>query len=387
MAAAPDSSRPSISAFQVERFRAFDKPQTVELGRITLLLGRNNSGKTALCLAPFYFVQAFLPDTPAPLPNKLEGIDFGNLQSVVYQRQATGTVVRFKLESTPGLSKVELGITFVPEKHNAQQITFLRLVPDVDSTNDLNIKLPSWDETKAKLKEYPSLHLLPKEVSCLRGVRPLPGRRHEYLGHTPRQVDPLGENAPMMLLSSGEEGLQRINRWYSQLNLSLEISKQSDVFEVLATGTSREPANVLDSGSGVVQLLPLLAQLELASQLPRLWCIEQPELHLHPRAHVLVAEILIDFLRRHTSTRILVETHSDILVLRLRREVAAGRLTPDDLRIYFVDEEKGQGSIVEEVGINDEGTPLWWPKGVFAEPQKEYFAIRRELAHRKVGSE
>ncbi len=381
----PLSVRPVISAFQVERFRAFEQVQNVELGRLTLLLGRNNSGKTALCLAPFYFSQAFRPETPVPLPMKVQGIDFGALQSVVYRRQPSGTRVRLTLEDTLNLREVGLGITFIPEKHNAQQITSLDLrFHDGDTAS---LTLPSWNDAKARLGEEPSLRLVPNEVSCLRGVRPAPKRRYEYLGHAPGSVDPLGEHAPMMLLAAGQEGLEKVNHWYRQLNVSLAISSHSDVFEVSAIGTSREPANILDSGAGVAQLLPLLAQLELATELPRLWCVEQPELHLHPRAHVLVAEVLIELLQRHSSTRILVETHSDILVLRLRREIAAGRLSPSDVRIYFVDETTDLGSEIREVEINDEGTPLWWPKDVFAEPQKEYFAIRRELALRKDGRE
>jgi predicted ATPase len=73
-------------------------------------------------------------------------------------------------------------------------------------------------------------------------------------------------------------------------------------------------------------------------------------------------------------------------VLRLRREIAAKRLAKNDVRIYFVDESEAkgpdQGSTLREIGLNDRGTPEWWPKGVFAESQAEFHRIRQELAKR-----
>jgi predicted ATPase len=71
-----------------------------------------------------------------------------------------------------------------------------------------------------------------------------------------------------------------------------------------------------------------------------------------------------------------------VLVLRIRREIAAGRLSPNDVRIYFVDEDATTGSVVKPVELDDQATPRWWPKDVFGEPQREYFLLRQELMRR-----
>lgn len=56
---------------------------------------------------------------------------------------------------------------------------------------------------------------------------------------------------------------------------------------------------------------------------------------------------------------------------------------PDEVALYFVDEiNDGPGSIVKPIALNDRGTPDWWPKGVFAENQAEFYAIRQELANK-----
>jgi predicted ATPase len=137
-----------------------------------------------------------------------------------------------------------------------------------------------------------------------------------------------------------------------------------------------------DSGAGIAQVLPLIVAVRLAQARPSLFCIEQPELHLHPRAHVAIAELLLECVTRRPSTRLLVETHSDVLVLRVRRAIAAGELEPRDVRIYFVDEDSVEGSRVQEIELDERATPRWWPKDVFGEPQREYLELRRELARR-----
>jgi predicted ATPase len=105
---------------------------------------------------------------------------------------------------------------------------------------------------------------------------------------------------------------------------------------------------------------------------------------MHPFAHAKVAELLIDAVAMNKNLRLLVETHSDALVLRIRREIATKRMPPDDVRLYFVEEpgRPDQGSTLREIKLNDRGTPDWWPKGVFAESQAEFYRIRQELAKR-----
>jgi predicted ATPase len=146
--------------------------------------------------------------------------------------------------------------------------------------------------------------------------------------------------------------------------------------------------NIADAGAGIAQILPLVVALKAvpSADLPSLFIVEQPELDMHPYAHARVAELLIDAVVASKTIRLLVETHSDALVLRLRRELAATRMTPDDIRLYFVDDPvpqgPGQGSTLREIRLNDRGTPDWWPKGVFAESQAEFHKIRQELAKR-----
>ena len=78
--------------------------------------------------------------------------------------------------------------------------------------------------------------------------------------------------------------------------------------------------------------------------------------------------------------RILVETHSESLVLRVRRRVAEG-LSPDQVSIVFV-EDLGDRSVVRNVRLDQNGDVDWWPDGVFSEAFVEVKAIRRAQRRR-----
>lgn len=379
------SIRPRIRSLTLERYRAFEHAD-IELGRITLLLGRNNAGKSALCFAPLYFAQAFRAEAQAPLVSAASDLDFGSPQSAFFRRAATGTEVRFGLEDAGGLSGVRLGATVHAEEHNRQLIT--RFETEETEANRISLKVadkPTWRRLRNEISRRPGLANLASEVSGLRGVRPLPPGEYDYLGYTPTNVGFYGQNAASMLLEAGDDGLAAVNRWFGKLGVKLSIRRKSERFEVRAAGPAHEPVLLPASGAGLAQLLPLIVQLELAELMPRLWCVEQPELHLHPGAHALVAQALVERAIREPLQRFLIETHSDAFVLRVRRAVAEGSLSPKDVRIYFVDESSDErpGSIPKPIALNEDATPDWWPQGVFAEPEEEYFAIRRALERRR----
>lgn len=376
-----DQVPPHLARFTVEGYRAFGAPATVELGRLTLVIGRNNSGKTALCAAPIYFTQALESGAEAPFPTSREGIDFGPLPSVSFRRQITGLKGTLEFAGSADVTHLTLGATLIPEQGHALVVTGLDIAW-ADGRKD-SVKNVPWPEARVLLARSSSLPTVAAGVQALWAGRPSPKRFHPYRGHDPESVGPFGESAPAILANASKAELQSVDDWFASMHVRLRIEPRRDAFEILAIGSSGEPVSLVDSGAGVAHVLPLVVAVRLARARPSLLCLEQPELHLHPRAHVAVAELLLESLERRPETRLLVETHSDTLVLRIRREIAARRLAPEDVRLYFVDEESTGGSRVKEIQFDDRGTPDWWPKDVFAEPQKEYYAIRRELARRE----
>ncbi len=100
--------------------------------------------------------------------------------------------------------------------------------------------------------------------------------------------------------------------------------------------------NIKDSGSGFAQALPIIASL-LASSSKAMILVEQPELHLHPSAQTKLMDLIIRL--RGQDKKILLETHSDTMLLRTRlrfaesnlKQVTEGVLPGKDLSILFVE--------------------------------------------------
>lgn len=135
-----------------------------------------------------------------------------------------------------------------------------------------------------------------------------------------------------------------------------------------------------DIGVGVSQLLPVVIGAMAPSY--HLLAVEQPELHVHPAVQCRLADVLA--LQVIGKERILLlETHSEHLMLRLLRrvrETAAGKsedeklqLKPEDLSVLYISSESG-GMNVMHLPVNDDGDfDQPWPKGFFEERAEELF--------------
>jgi len=117
--------------------------------------------------------------------------------------------------------------------------------------------------------------------------------------------------------------------------------------------------NIADVGIGVSQVLPILVAL-IAAQEGQIVYVEQPELHLHPKAQVVMAELLAEAANR--GVRVIVETHSSLLLLTVQTLVAEGELKPEDVGLHwFTRDAKGQTQVkLADVDANGAYGP--WPE-------------------------
>ena len=125
-------------------------------------------------------------------------------------------------------------------------------------------------------------------------------------------------------------------------------------------------------GTGVSQLLPILV-LCLVTAPGKLILLEQPELHLHPGAQQRLADFFLQIVA--SGRRVLVETHSEYLVTRLRRAVVVSGQDPKIIALQFVArDEKGQVQVTRS-DMSKEGTFQYWPKGFFQQTDDDLLAI------------
>ena len=124
-----------------------------------------------------------------------------------------------------------------------------------------------------------------------------------------------------------------------------------------ARNGARDTVNIADVGFGVSQTLPVLVAL-LAAAPGQMVFVEQPELHLHPRAQVKMAEIILQAADR--GARVVIETHSSLLILALQALIAEGKLAPARLSLnWFTRDRTGQTHVAEAKLTRDGGYGDW----------------------------
>ena len=111
--------------------------------------------------------------------------------------------------------------------------------------------------------------------------------------------------------------------------------------------------NIADVGFGVSQVLPVLVALLIAEP-GRLVYLEQPELHLHPRAQYALAKILAASAKR--GVRLVVETHSALLLLMVQTLVAKGNLDPELVKLHWFSRSDENGTTsIQSADLDENG--------------------------------
>lgn len=137
-----------------------------------------------------------------------------------------------------------------------------------------------------------------------------------------------------------------------------------------------------DAGTGLSQMLPILANLALldtstsnsSGREDRVLVIEQPELHLHPRMQAKLMDLIIDVVFRQLSTGsehvLILETHSEAMLMRLQRRIFEQKIKVEDVSINFIEAIQGS-SVSTQLRLDDDGSfKDRWPSS--------FSSIRRE---------
>lgn len=206
-------------------------------------------------------------------------------------------------------------------------------------------------------------------------------RVYTFSGESPTSVGVHGDKAVQVLMS---DFLQRkknkrdialkVTEWLQQAEIAKKIQPVTlspRHFELRLTHfRSGEDENIADVGYGCSQILPILVA-GFSRPPGSTLVIEQPELHLHPKAQAELGTFLCSLKERNL--QLLVETHSEHLLLRLQSHIASGHLSPDDVVVYYVDtDKKDRKKYAKMLPIGRDGIFLEeWPEGFFPERLRE----------------
>lgn len=113
----------------------------------------------------------------------------------------------------------------------------------------------------------------------------------------------------------------------------------------------RKPLGIHNVGYGVSQSLPVIVEL-LCHPKGDSFIIQQPEVHLHPKAQAAIGE-LVFLLAQENKTLFFIETHSDYLIDRYRIKIRESKEKPSSQVLFF--QRKKSKNIVSPIQIDSEG--------------------------------
>lgn len=168
--------------------------------------------------------------------------------------------------------------------------------------------------------------------------------------------------------SDQDERLSELNRHLERLGLTWKVqAEQLDETQVELKvarlprherAGAKDLVSIADVGFGVSQTLPVLVGL-LAAAPGQIVYIEQPEIHLHPRAQRALATVLAEAAQRGVT--VIVETHSALLLRSIQTLVAKNDLSPDLIKLHWFQRDASGATSITSADLDDTGAFGEWP--------------------------
>jgi len=304
---------------------------------------------------------------------ELSGIPYSKMRRVELDAIRTSVPYNFLFSPTPALSFIEK-----ETKSNEGK------KPSIAKRNKV-LSSEFTDYIRPVGYSFTHIRSILTDLSYIGPIREQPHRWYEASGEIPRAVGVRGENMPSLLKYRHKELQAKLNYWIKRFEFgeTLKVEPLTDsenLFSILFKDANRKATNLASSGFGASQVLPLITQAVAAK--PGSWIIaEQPEIHLNPKLQCELADLFI--FMANNDQRVLVETHSEHLLLRIRRLVAEKKADPKKIAIFYVEKRDGK-STIREISIDNKGyfDKANWPKGFFEDGLRESFGLVRAQVNR-----
>lgn len=246
--------------------------------------------------------------------------------------------------------------------------------------------------TKEDIEELQQLDIsFTAHLSSIFSSAPVRSRPRRTYDPTHALQDAEGEYIPMFLSSVARGDLAT---WQAMRSSLEDFGKAAGLFDEIAVKTlggraggpfqiqvrklgrrAKGPRrNLIDVGYGVSQVLPVITEL-LRPYGPEMFLLQQPEVHLHPSAQAALGGLFCDVAARHR--QLLVETHSDHLIDRIRMDVRDRRtnLKPEDVSILYF-ERRNLSVTIHSLGWDKQGR-LVGLSGPIPDGYREFFRTER----------
>ncbi len=386
------------SEFMLTDVRCFAGEQRARLRPITLLVGENSTGKTTFlgCYSVLHRMFDWSRFNGLEPNFNIEPFSMGSFRDIVRTKGGSvehshefgvgvkmihSTAEDTRVYSTkcvfaergyqPKVASISCKLNdkkileFIPKSDNKWEVITIHESMDIDVYfgdfmapffqsnfyNNLPINKP-YDKSTFEILDFMSYMRegftpnLPNIIS-IAPLRSKPKRTYDPVQET---ISPEGDHVPMLMMRlnrTGDDRWKPLHRnlsefgresgMFSDIRVRRLGKHMSDPFQMQVKARSGTPANIMDVGYGVSQSLPIL--VDINSHRDALFLLQQPEVHLHPRAQAELATVFAASARENGNS-FMIETHSDHIVDRMRILVRQGKLPAEDVSILYFEPVK-----------------------------------------------
>ena len=403
-----------LKKLTLSNFRIFDDEVTIKFRPITVLIGKNNAGKSSVIKFLLMLKQTIDSEHAEflnPSGNLVKLGLFEHLKNtksdkkfLYFSLEMYGDRIDFNILNnhcneykSSGLKKLTLvssALVQYPKEHDFQEqpnsrFTVLENKLPIDelnlyrminsSTRYLDFNEDMFNELESKLEHTPQnsstfehtqriavqsacLHHFKEGIQALRHLYPVKTELSSGVFHSPpmpRDVGSKGEYTLQHLKKIFDEGGK--NRKFVEKFLTSVISVRNlkfdnpanTVIEAFATDEeTNAEAYIGQFGRGVSQCIPIIVQGTIMPEYTSM-IVEHPETQIHPTAQL---ELGSYFAELWTKRRVgsIIETHSRNILLRLRRLIAEGKLDAKSVSVVFFDIQN-EKPVVKNLEIDSNG--------------------------------
>lgn len=408
---------------------------------MTLLAGANSSGKSSIMQPPLLLKQTLeAAYDPGPLLLSDSHVRFTSADQMLTRIAARNRAEAFSVEIEVDEGLIATGSTFRPVErgHDFDLIATTRRLGELRYTlkpgmSPVALKKLVGDLIETATGERPSfrgsneewqvtrrrcfleieagsdfftfdiseLETLLEVGGALESILHVPGLRGNpsrtyRTSAVGRRFPGTFENYVASVISSWQDGqdprLSQLGDWLARLGLTWRVRTHAHDATQVEIRVARLPrsrrgaqdlVNIADVGFGLSQTLPVVVALLTAGP-GQLVYIEQPEIHLHPRAQAALADLLVEAAQR--GVIVVAETHSALLLLALQTRVAQGRIDPALISLNWFRRRDDGVTEITSGQLDEAGAYGDWPEdfgSVMMEAESRYLDAAEAAVSRR----
>lgn len=361
-----------VKAIKLVNFKAFQDSGWINFNRIILLIGKNSIGKSSITQALQMIGICYDNYKQGRIQPGILSLEdaFGSFDDIKNHRGKSNSYsILLLLDGEESDYYYNVTVSEI-EKKEQIRITISddssRVLVEKTDSDVENIFFARTSEEDVRLGIAPlilaavnAVKAFASEIEYISPIRTTPRRNYIVSGTLASAVGINGDNAYDMLfyLSQIKQDVPLpIVKWLKMFGYELIWRAQGDNknqgafwLKNIKTG---DLTNVVDNGFGISQSLPVVLAMSMKKK--GLLIVDTPEAHLQAPIESMFADIINMTVNPNIS--FMMETGSEQILMRVRKHIADGMISADDVSCFFIDESQGDcGASCKKLSILQNG--------------------------------